>query len=320
MKPNRFGFGFRVLGPASEPRRLIDHAVAFRAHAECDPKAELNRECYLSSFQFDGDFAAHLDAHASPRGFVGPCWSQWLWLDIDREDVQTATHDARRVAAFTVDRWHLEGDELLIFFSGAKGYHIGLPLSRCGTAEPAGTFNSQCRRLAEHLAMQAGVNIDEGIYDRLRLLRAPNSRHPRTGRHKRRLTLDELMKTRPEGIVERAAEQRAFELPDSPATHPQAAADWQVAGEGIAQQSAALAGRGAAAKLNRQTRVFIQEGAITGDRHRLLYSASRNLAECGCPPGLVYELLTEPALDSGLSPAETRRQIACGLKDGGKDT
>jgi hypothetical protein len=65
--------------------------------------------------------------------------------------------------------------------------------------------------------------------------------------------------------------------------------------------------------LNRSTLAFIRDGAAEGDRHRRLFSAAANLAEFGCPPDLAAELLTEAALDSGLSPAEVRRQIECGL-------
>jgi len=220
MNPNPCRFGFRVVGPATEPRRLTDHAAAFRAHAECDPRAETHRECYLSAFQFGDDFAAYLDAHDSPKGYAGACWSAWLWFDIDRDDLDHATRDARRLAAFLVDRWRLDDDELLAFFSGSKGFHVAAPLSRCGDLEPATTYNGQCRRLAERLGSEAGIVIDGAVFDRVRLFRAPNSRHPRTGRHKRRLTFDELLHLRTAAIVERSAEPLPFELPDPPHPHP----------------------------------------------------------------------------------------------------
>jgi len=44
-----------------------------------------------------------------------------------------------------------------------------------------------------------------------------------------------------------------------------------------------------------------------------LFSAAANLAEFGCPVALAHALLTEIALDSGLSPSDVRRQIDCGL-------
>jgi hypothetical protein len=44
--------------------------------------------------------------------------------------------------------------------------------------------------------------------------------------------------------------------------------------------------------------------------------AAANLAELGCPTDLAHALLADAALDSGLTPAETRRQIECGLAHG----
>jgi len=53
MTPTRTTrFGFRVLGPATSRRRLIDFDAAFRAYAECDARAEVNREAYLSAFTY----------------------------------------------------------------------------------------------------------------------------------------------------------------------------------------------------------------------------------------------------------------------------
>jgi hypothetical protein len=53
-------------------------------------------------------------------------------------------------------------------------------------------FHRTARRFAERLAELAAVTIDAGVYDRVRAFRAANCRHPKTGLHKRRLTLDEL--------------------------------------------------------------------------------------------------------------------------------
>ena len=97
----------------------------------------------------------------------------------------------------------------------------------------------------------------------------------------------------------------------------QAATDWQETVERIEHETEAARERRAApdrsARLNRATLDFIRDGAGSGDRHRLLFSAAANLAEFGCPSELAHELLTDAALDSGLSPSETRRQIDCGL-------
>jgi hypothetical protein len=314
-------FGFRIFGGCHEARRLIDWAAAFRGYCECDQRAETDREGYLSAFTFGADFRRHLELTDSTKGYNGVCASPWLWWDIDREgDLQAATNDARRLAAAMVERYRLDDDGLLLFFSGSKGFHVGLPTALWLPA-PSATFNRTARRFAEALAEQVGVAIDTSIYDKVRAFRAPNSRHPKTGLHKRRLTLDELLHLKAEAIVKLAVEPLPFDLPEPPELNPQAVADWQAAAGHVEQQAEATKQRRLVANgsptLNRSTQEFIRDGANAGDRHRLLFSAAANLAEFGCPLELAWALLSETALDSGLPPSEVRRQIECGLQHKG---
>ena len=210
-----------------------------------------------------------------------------------------------------------DDDALLLFFSGSKGAHVGMPV----TWNPATsvTFHRTARRFAETLAAAIEVRIDAGVYDKVRLFRAPNSRHPKTGLHKRRLTLDELLHLDAARVRQLAAVPEPFALPVVTATDPQAVADWQAAQQAIEREAEVKAERDAALvngtpRLNRATLDFIRDGADQGDRHRLLFSAAANLAEFGCPSALAHALLGEAALDAGLPPAEARRQIECGLK------
>jgi len=312
-------YGFRVLGSPFDERRLVDWQRAFEAYAACDERAEVSREAYLSAFIFGADFRRHLEGTGSTKGFAGSCGSPWLWWDIDREgDIDAATRDARRLAAALVESYRLDGDELLSFFSGSKGYHLGLPLSLCGSPARSAEFNAVTRRLAERQAEQLGFATDAGVYDKVRLFRAPNSRHPKTGLHKRRLTFEELLHLKPAAVVELAATPAPFDLPTPPAANLQAVEDWRTAAADVGRSATARRERQANgdARLNRATLAFICDGATTGDRHRLLFSAACNLAELDCPPALAHELLTEAGLDSGLSPAEVRRQIDCGLNHG----
>ncbi|MCY2953692.1 MAG: hypothetical protein NTU53_17195 [Planctomycetota bacterium] len=171
---------------------------------------------------------------------------------------------------------------------------------------------------------RAGVAIDSGVYDQVRAFRAPNSKHPKTGLHKRRLPFKALIELNAAAIADLAKSPEPFDLPEARPDrcdwHP--SADWNDAAgqldkvtKATAQHRAAVADGTAAPALNQLTLAFIRDGADAGDRHRLLYSAARNLGEFGCPPALAHALLTESALDSGLPPADVRRQIECGLKD-----
>ena len=228
--------------------------------------------------------------------------------------------DAGRLAGTLVERFEITGDELLIFFSGSKGFHIGLP-SALWLPGPSTEFHSVCRQFAESMATIANVAIDSGVYDRVRAFRAPNSRHGKTGRYKRILTLDELFILSSEKIVSLSADPTPFDLPTPPQQNNQAVRDWNAAVESVASRAAAVAdcrhGGIDAAKLNRSTREFMLDGATTGDRHRRLFSAAANLAEFGCKFPLAFALLSESALDSGLTPADIRRQIECGLNHQG---
>jgi hypothetical protein len=278
--------------------------------------AEIGREAYLSFFWFGDDFRHYLVDTGSTRVYSGVCWAPYLWWDIDHaEKPDLALHNARRLAMTLLERYTaLDEHDLLLFFSGSKGYHLGLPTF--WRPAPSVNFHKQARRFAELLAFIAGVGIDSSVYDKVRCFRAPNSRHPKTGLHKRRLDLDELLHLSPEGIRQLAAAPAPFDLPAVAVAGDGAAADWaesvrQVEAEAKAQRRASAAG--GSPRLNRQTLDFIRDGAEEGNRHRLLFSAAANLAEFGCPPALAHALLTEAALDSGLPPKEVYRQIECGL-------
>jgi hypothetical protein len=317
-------YGFRIVGKVSGRRRLVDAARALAAYAACDPRAEVMREGYLSAFSFPADFKLHVDAAGSTSGYAGPCCAGWLWFDLDREDdLPAALLDARALAGSLLHRYRsLEEDDLLLFFSGSKGFHAGLPLT--WRPAPSTALNLTARKYAEALAGLAGVRIDSGVYDKVRAFRAPNTPHPKTGLHKRRLSFEELMHLSAERIGDLAKAPAPFALPWPKVTDPQAADDWRQAEEQSCRQAEEKARRrvnvaNGAPALNRGTLAFIRDGAEIGDRHRLLFSAAANLAEFGCPPALAHALLSEAALDSGLPPAEVRRQIECGLQGGNRN-
>ena len=127
-------------------------------------------------------------------------------------------------------------------------------------------------------------------------------------------------------IVELARAPGRFQLPDiaNQEVIPSLAAAWEVAEQAVAAQDAAaalrqeqVAGDRSASKLNRITMEIIRGEPITvGDRHRLIYSAARNLAAAGATLQLTQDLLVRPARDAGLPPRDVERQIRCGFSDG----
>ncbi len=319
-KASNANLGFRVVGPVVGERRLVTWQAALAGAAQCDTRAEVERESYLSAFAFPDEMRHHLAANRSTKGYDGPCAASWLWIDIDASsDLQQAMKDAQRVCAGLADRYRLDGNELLAFFSGAKGFHVGLPLSLCGSPRPSLEFHKVAKHFALANAERLRVTVDSSVYDRVRLFRAPNSRHPRSGLHKRRIEYGEMLGLSLDTILEMARTPEPFEIPPQPAMNPQAAEDWRDAVSAAQKEGVGRNHSTSASSLNQQTLGFICHGAPKGERANRLFSAAANLAEYDCPPELARALLMPAALDSGLTPSEACRQITCGLDHGGQE-
>lgn len=320
--------GFLVQGGCWERRRLVDAGAALRGFAACEYPELCAQECYLSAFHFPDDFRSRADAwhYLNVRDYDGICGADHLHIDIDRpSDLALALSEARRVVGHVLDRYRsLDEEHLLVCYSGSKGFHVDVPLSLFG-ATPSAQFHLVARATAVGLAERAGVGvydpkrglrIDEGVFDRVRLWRAVNSRHAKTGWYKRRLSVEGLMHLTIDRIQKLACAPEPFDVPDPPAIDPKAATDWQSAAVWVRKQKATPSESrptGGPPRLNRLTREVLAHVGDVGDRHRHLFSAAANLAEFGTVEELIYALLTEPGLDCGLPPKEVARQIQCGI-------
>jgi hypothetical protein len=317
-------YGFRIVGPCTGDRRRVDAGTAFRAYCHCDAKAGVEREAYLSAFQFDAGFAEHLARSGSPAGFNGSTWAPFVWLDVDRGEseggIARALTDTRQLVNVLDERYGVPRAALVPFVSGGKGMHLGIPTA-LWAPPAAGDFHAVCRQFAETVAAVAGVAIDVGVFDRVRAFRAPNSKHPKSGLHKRYVPVEILDTVTVNGVLGMARAPEPFDVlsSDSAESADMLVAVWDAAGRVVAEKAAAVEQRrlevasgDRAGSVNKLTRAFLNGEVEAGDRHRLLYSAAANLAELGCPLSAVRALLTEPALDTGLPPKDASRQIECG--------
>ena len=325
MSAAEFPHTFRILGGPHNRRMRVVGAVAFDAYRRCDARARVSEESYLGAFQLGEDFAAHLAKTRSTSGFAGKSWSPYIWWDIDRDaaagGVERAITDTCRMMVTLVEQYEVPEECLLPFISGGRGCHLGLP-TPLWLPEGGESYHLVAREFACRVAAAAGVTIDTSVYDRVRAFRSPNSRHPRTGLHKRFVPPHQLALLTVDDAVILASRPGPFELPDLSGVNPlpALAAEWQAATEAVAARQAAfeerrqdIAAGTATVKVNRLTLDLIRgEQVAVGDRHRTIYSAARNLTEAGAPQHLVIDLLREAALDTGLPPREVDRQIECG--------
>jgi hypothetical protein len=316
--------GFRIVGPCTGDRRRVHAPTAFTAYCRCDAKAGVEREAYLSAFQFDHGFAEHLARTGSPAGFTGSTWSPFVWLDVDRDEaaggVARALAHTKRLVDTLDERFGVPRGVLVPFVSGGKGMHLGIPTALW--APPASAdFHAVARQFAETVAATAGVAVDVGVFDRVRAFRAPNSKHPKTGLHKRYVPVDVLDAVTVNGVLSMARTPEPFDVPsvDGVESADMLVAVWERAARAVAEKAAAaeqrrveIANGDRVASVNRKTRAFLAGEVEVGERHPRLYSAAANLAELGCPLSAVRALLTDPALDLGLPPKDVARQIECG--------
>jgi len=316
--------GFRIVGPCTADRRRVDATRAFQAYCACDARAGVEQEAYLSAFQLDAGFAEHLARTGSPAGFTGSTWAPFVWLDVDRDEaaggIARALTDTKRLVDTLDERFGVPRDVLVPFVSGGKGFHLGIPTTLWAPPASA-SFHAVARQFAETIAAAAGVAVDTGVFDRVRAFRAPNSRHPRTGLHKRFVPVEILDTVTAAGVLGMARTPDPFDVPgtDGVASADMLVAVWDAAGRAVAANATAaeqrrqeVASGQRAVTLNRKTREFLNGEVEVGERHPRLYSAAANLAELGCPLPALVALLTEPALDTGLPPKDVARAIENG--------
>ena len=122
-----------------------------RRHSTPTPPPTLPRvpkiPAYLSAFVFPDQFRRHLETTGSTRDYLGPVGVPSVKWDIDRENIDIALRDMRRLASFLTDRFRLDDDDLMVGFSGSKGFHIELPVG--WMVEPTPDANITCRLFAE---------------------------------------------------------------------------------------------------------------------------------------------------------------------------
>ena len=310
--------GAFVLGATMSPRALVRHGDLLAAYADGSmlERGE-EREAYLSHFVFGLEMESHYAANRqSVAGFAGPCWTRWLVLDIDRTNLTDALADARRLVTLLQSRYP-EADEVPIWFSGSKGFHVAIELAH--KPPPAVGFHRTARTLAETLAAAAGIAIDTSVFDIAHIIRLPNTRHPRTGLFKRLLDVDALFGLDIDGIRRHAVHPAGDGIPSMRTPSDQLAADWQDAEAATRRQhvarTAARRDLGTAdGKAPRYLLDFLRFGVDVGERHQMLFRCAAWLTEQGAPPSLCIALLTEPGCDLGLTPKDVERQIVCGIE------
>jgi len=324
--------GLWVVGSRAGRRHLVNWQDAFTAYANLDDRVDPEREAHLSHFAFGDEFVQHFNDSRSERGYTGPCYADWLFFDIDNAELTVAHDHAKRLVAHLTHTDHGYGfdeEDLLVFYSGSRGFHVGLPTLGWAPAASA-DFPATCRRLCERVADHLGITIDPGIYQHVHLLRTPNTKHPTTGRYKRWLSVDELLNLPTETIVKLADTPIEFDIP-TPRDRPLPAikrdvgkAEREAWKRARAYRTAAL-GRGDVPRLNQHTEHLVRFSEFDDDdgtrsvdpRYMSVYRAAGHLAEIARDhgiDGLIRALVVPPALEHGMPKDQAVKAADAGIQ------
>lgn len=163
------------------------------------------REAYHSLFDLEprGDYKDY-------KGLVRPSLG-YVWFDFDSDD--QGARALTDVKAFI--KW-LNNNDVVLFFSGNKGFHVGVPFQYFGLA-----INERLLETLKQLAVFLKVTyptLDVAIYNAARKWRMPNSKHNKSSLFKIQIHVEELEGATIE-LIRDCAKSRMPLAPFKGATH-----------------------------------------------------------------------------------------------------
>ena len=135
-----------------------------------------------------------------------------LYIDLDINDLEKDYDKLRKDVLLLIRKlktvFHLQDDNIQIFFSGSKGYHLIIPYQVFGI-QPSRDLNDKYKLIATELkSYTITKSIDTRIYDSKRLFREPNTINTKTGLYKVYMTLDQVRNYTYEELIERASSKQ----------------------------------------------------------------------------------------------------------------
>ena len=145
--------------------------------------------------------------------FIAP-----LYIDLDADDLIRDYEKLKRDLMLLTRKlkimFNLSDDNLQIFFSGSKGFHVLVPHEIFGL-EYGREINNIYKSIAIELkSYTITKSVDTRIYDYKRLFREPNSINSKTGLYKVQVNLDNLRNMTYEDIIEYASQPKEIRTPN----------------------------------------------------------------------------------------------------------
>jgi len=164
---------------------------------------------YISLFPFDVSIKEWVKTHFNKDGkntvigHTGIHYLPYLAIDIDNEnDLAKSRVQTIAVIKRLFENYNLSSDDLYIYFSGSKGFHIAIQDKTLGQPPPHKQMGELCKNFVAEI-MNGIEDVDYSIYENHRLFRVDNSLNEKSGLYKYQLSFDELEKFDIEAIKKR---------------------------------------------------------------------------------------------------------------------
>jgi hypothetical protein len=155
-----------------------------------------DQETYITMFPFTKDILDYVKIHGSIKGYKGKHACTYICIDIDKEgDLEGARKSTLQVIERLNSLYGIAPDELFIFFSGGKGFHIYLVDLLLGIQNRF--FDNLGEGVKGFIGkrLEGIADVDLVIYEDHRIIRVVNSRHAKTGLYKIELSYEDLNKS-----------------------------------------------------------------------------------------------------------------------------
>jgi hypothetical protein len=162
---------------------------------------------FHSVFMHNNELLEYKNINNTIRGYIGNVYCEYLYWDMDNESIERAKEDSIEL----IERLKIYSDNIRIYFSGNKGFHIIVYYPELEKYIERKNFNELIKNICEGIAKDL-VSFDNKIYDKTRIIRTPNSKHGITNLYKIELTYKELKTLNQEQIFNLAKQQRKLEF------------------------------------------------------------------------------------------------------------
>lgn len=167
---------------------LVEHSLMNRNNIvpanKVDSTLKRDYPAFASIYTFTDDFFNYVKETNSVTGYVGTHGISNVFIDIDSKELGQAYVSCKNVIAALHNESKIPYESLRIYFSGAKGFHIGIPARVIGQEN---FFSENTFAIVKSFVQKIvsdKIKIDWSIYNRTRYFRLPNSLNEKSNKYK----------------------------------------------------------------------------------------------------------------------------------------